>query len=94
MHVKHMGITNMANISSYLQWGSALFAFIAAALWLVASLLPTPEVDGDLYLHDATADGALPRLFQAVRRQSRWNSYAAMAAAAAAISQGFALLMV
>jgi hypothetical protein len=76
-----------------LLWGAALFSIAAGLLWLVASLVPSPEKITAITIGDTGFEGDLPKLFQAVRRQSVWNRWAAGAASVAAVLQGITLLL-
>ena len=83
------------NWTAWANWLSAGCAFTAAALWLCSVHVkvwadhqtgPRPDnmviwKNGRMYDVTGTAEA-----------QSRWSAYAAIAAAAAAILQGFALL--
>lgn len=78
-----------------LEIASALFAFVAAALWFRSALFPIPK---NISIGGVTADGAaksedLNKLAQSMRSQSAWSAWAAGFAAAAALAQGIATLM-
>jgi hypothetical protein len=76
---------------------SALFAFVAAGLWLSSAVarLPSqhrntgPVTGSDPIIKDDDLDGLTNRL----RRQSHLNALAAFAAAISAALQGLALLL-
>ena len=61
---------------------SALFAVVAAALWVYASTLRVPKALTGF-------DEELPKLLTAVAQQSKWNARAAECAAASALLQAF-----
>jgi hypothetical protein len=74
-----------SQIASYL---SALFALFAAGLWLVASRVKTPrELKVFVHIGSDGIGGDVADLARGVAKQSRWNSYAATAAAIAALLQ-------
>lgn len=86
-----------------LEFASAIFAFMAAALWLYASRIKSPKsititvptihiysepVVGSQVLGGAIGETEdLEALAMALIKQSRWNSFAALSAAASAACQ-------
>ena len=87
----------------YFEFGSAIFAVGAAALWLFASRIKTPKSIAinvpTIHIHSETVVGSqvlggaigetedLEALAMALIKQSRWNSFAALSAAASAACQ-------
>jgi hypothetical protein len=70
---------------------SAIFALIAATLWLSASLIKTPKnLRVFVHISDKGISGDVADLARGVAKQSRWNSFAALAAAVAAVLQAIA----
>ena len=84
-----------------IQYASALFAFVAAALWWKSAIVRTPKKFG---IHVVEVSGLssqpvgtkyvgygyskeLTELGEALVRQSRWNSWGARSAAVAALLQ-------
>lgn len=77
-------------------WLSSGCAFVAAGLWLYSAHVEVwaddqsgPRADNMIILKD----GRKYDVTATVAAQSRWSAYAAVAAAAAAVLQGLALLM-
>lgn len=77
----------------YINLASACSAFVAAALWLRASMVPTPPKLDIITIGDDGFGGELPLLFDGVARQSRWNKWAAGSAGIAALLQGIATVI-
>jgi len=76
-------------IAPYTQSASAVFAFLAGGIWLRASLIPTPKEIAAIVVYDARGiGGELAELTNALRRQGRWNAWAALSASVAAMLQG------
>ena len=87
----------------YFEFGSAIFAFGAAALWLFASRIKTPKSIAinvpTIHIHSETVVGSqvlggaigetedLEALATTLIKQSRWNSFAAFCAAISAACQ-------
>lgn len=94
-------------IALWLEIASAGFAVIAAVLWLVSSYVKTPrtftvkvlsthfassDVDGSEVISEGAGHSPeLQDLGEALKKQSRLSSYAAIAAALAALCQGAAI---
>ena len=86
-----------------LNYAAAAFAFAAAVLWFISALVKTPPsfsiaVEVSTSSYDDSAGGTgysldLLNLANALRRQSRWNAYAASCAGLAAILGALALLL-
>jgi hypothetical protein len=83
------------NWSVFANWLSAGCAFIAAALWLHSARVEVwadgqkgPRSDNMVILKE----GRMYDVTGSAQAQSRWSAYAAVAAAAAAVLQGLALL--
>lgn len=76
-------------------WSAAFFALLAALLWLKASVVKvppqrTPDASGWIPASYGTSDMDVARTAIA---QSRWNAWAAGAAAASAFLSGISLLL-
>jgi hypothetical protein len=88
-------------IEAWATWGAVAFAIIAAALWYWASTVSVPPVDrpdpSDPNYMEAritTQDGdKVVDVVETAKAQSRWNSYAARAAAISAAMQAVALIV-
>jgi hypothetical protein len=79
-----------------LQVLSALFAFVAAGLWLSSAVARLPSQHrniGPVTGSDPTIQDDLDGLTNRLRRQSRLNALAAVAAAISAAFQGLGLLL-
>ena len=75
---------------------SAAFAFLAAGLWYRSVKVRVPpsdqqDEDGMYPFSIAMDDGS--DFIETARAQSRWNRYAALAAASAAVFQGGAICL-
>ena len=84
------------NLSALVNWLAAGCAFVAAALWLYSARVEVwadgqaaPRSDNMVILKE----GRMYDVTGTAEAQSRWSAYAAIAAAAAALLQGLALLM-
>ncbi len=94
-----------------LQWGSTLFAVVAAGLWLKSATIQTPgsfpisvvrphgavgqplgQPLGATYIGHGHSP-AMDELGEALRTQSKWSAYAALAAAVSAACQALAMLV-
>jgi len=67
-------------------WSSIITGFLSGALWLYASTITVPTNIGSGY---GTLVG-VEEMTVGLKKQAIWNSYAAVATAAAAVLQAFA----
>ena len=83
-------------------WGTALFGFIAAALWFLAGFVNVPykwpglgEINDNpaVFTGEWGDKSKAIDLLNTAQRQTRWNTWAAMAAAMAAICQSISLML-
>jgi hypothetical protein len=84
-------------------YAAAAFALAAAVFWFISASVRTPtsfsiDVDTTRATWDGSRGGSgssldLLNLGQALRRQSRWSSYAAICAAVAAVLGAFAFML-
>lgn len=90
-------------MTTLLQWGSGLFAFVAAVLWLKSAMIRTPlsfrvnifrrgysdllKDKEPLSTPDIGHSPAMDELGEALQRQSWWSAWAAVAAAISAACQ-------
>jgi hypothetical protein len=92
-----------ASVLTVLNTISAILALLAAAAWIRSSRVvviydggPVPRPPGSLprpaLLYEMDAEGREVELIGTLRRQSKWNGYAAMLAAAAAFFQALVLI--
>lgn len=74
---------------------AAACAFVAAVCWLRASLVKMPKELRHLFhmTRQGPFEGDVADIFKGVLEQSRWNAYAAMFAAVAAILTGISVLI-
>ena len=81
-------------IDAYLSIGSAVTAFVSAALWVIAARArvphePKPDKDG---WFPASISVGGDDFIETVKKQGEWNRWAAYAAALAAALQGVSIL--
>jgi hypothetical protein len=84
-------------MQNVIPWGSAGFAFVAAALWLWSARVRLPatikQIDfGSIDPAEPEPIDDLRRLTNGLKRQSRLSAWAAGAAAISASLQGVALI--
>jgi uncharacterized membrane protein YbaN (DUF454 family) len=79
----------------WIDMSSAGFGVLAAACWLRASLVRTPRLIRDLMNQPigGPLGGDTAELTTGIRRQSKWNAWAAALAAAAALLTAVSVLI-
>jgi hypothetical protein len=74
-----------------LHWGSAVFAGVAAVLWLKSALVKIPSSFPVVMVSpDLGVSPQANKLGEALIRQSKWSAAAALSAAASALCQALA----
>lgn len=87
----------MVYAKQYLQWISAAAAIVSACLWLYSArtkVKPTERRDESGLLAMVMTDTSTGEdIHETLRRQSKWNAYAAVVASFAALIQGISMLL-
>lgn len=85
----------MSCVKQCLQWFSAGAAIVSACLWLISAFAKAKSGDrfesdgmGSFALNDTKANS---NIHETLRKQSRWNAAAAIAASVAAFAQGISM---
>lgn len=81
-------------MKQYLVWASAFFGFLAAILWLYASVKKVAVDPNDTnFLISETHGDKQVDVLKTAKNQTRWNAYGAFAASIAAVCQAASLFL-